>query len=71
MGYIHSILEANPGLYIDEIQERLFDARDVDVSIATICRALKSLAISHKKDTKEALERDEMVWATWIAEYTS
>src|SRR5258705_9096036 len=36
MNYIYSILEANPSLYIDEIQQKLFEVRDVDVSIATI-----------------------------------
>ena len=28
MNYISSILEANPTLYVDEIQQRLFEARD-------------------------------------------
>lgn len=69
MNYIYSILEANPGLYVDEIQQWLFEARDVDISIATISRALQRLAISHKKVAREALERDEVVHTTWLAEY--
>lgn len=69
MNYIYSILEANPGLYLDEIQQRLFQAREVEVSIATICRALQRLAVSNKKVAREALERDEIVRATWLAEY--
>jgi hypothetical protein len=69
MNYIYSILEANPGLYVDEIQQRLFEARDVDISIATISRALRRLAVLHKKVAREALERDEVVHATWLAEY--
>lgn len=69
LNYIHSILEANPGLYIDEIQQRLSEARDVEVSIATICRALQRLAVTNKKVAKEALERDEVVRAAWLAEY--
>lgn len=69
MNYVYSILEANPSLYVDEIQQSLFQARNVDVSIATICRALKRLAVSHKKVAREALERDEMVRAAWLADY--
>jgi transposase len=69
MNYIYSILEANPGLYVDEIQQQLFQVRNVDVSIATISRALWRLAVSHKKVAKEALERDEILRATWLAEY--
>jgi transposase len=45
MHYIHSILEANPTLYVDQIQQQLFDVRDVEVSIATIFCALQRLAI--------------------------
>ena len=34
--YIYALLEANPGLYLDEPQEQLFSVRDKDVSLATI-----------------------------------
>ncbi|KAG2060983.1 hypothetical protein BDR06DRAFT_871365 [Suillus hirtellus] len=36
VNYIYSILEANPGLYIDEIQQQLHSIHNVDVLIATI-----------------------------------
>ena len=61
MNYIYSILETHPGLYVDEIQQKLFEARDVDVSIATISRAIKRLAVSNKV-AKEALERKSWCW---------
>ena len=38
--YIHALLQANPSLYLDELQEQLLAARDVDISIATISRTL-------------------------------
>jgi transposase len=63
MHYIHSILEANPTLYADEIQQQLFEVWDVEVSIATIFRALWRLAIAHKhvaKDVKTiGLDKDQ------------
>jgi transposase len=67
--YIHSILEANPTLYVDEIQQQLFEVWDVEVSIVTVFHALRRLAITHKHIAKEASERDELVWVTWQAEY--
>jgi transposase len=67
--YIESVLEANPALYVDEIQQRLFEVRNVDVSIATVSRAIRRMAISHKTISKEAQERDELVRAAWQVEY--
>jgi hypothetical protein len=46
----------------------LFEVRDVDVSIATVSRTMRRLAISHKDILKEARERDEFVQA-WQVEY--
>jgi len=37
--------------------------------IATISHALQRLAVLHKKVVKDALERDEILRATWLAEY--
>ena len=49
MNYISSTLEANPTLYIDEIQQRLLKAQDCNVSIATICCTVRRLVLTHKK----------------------
>jgi transposase len=67
--YLHSILQANPALYLDELQEKLQFYRDVDVSIATISRALRSMALTHKKQAKTAAERNELLRAMWQAQY--
>jgi transposase len=69
MNYISSILPANPCLYLDEIQERLSADRRIDVSLSTISRAIRSLALSHKHVSKAAVERNELLRATWQAEY--
>jgi hypothetical protein len=39
--YIYALLQANPGLYLDELQEQLFAVRDKDVSLATISRTIR------------------------------
>ncbi|KAG2130853.1 hypothetical protein DEU56DRAFT_689495, partial [Suillus clintonianus] len=69
ISYITSLLDANPTLYLDEIQERLFESRDIDVSLATLSRTLRRLEFSCKSLAKTAFERDELLRATWQAEY--
>ena len=65
LNYLESILRAEPGLFLDEVQEKLRIVRDVEVSITTISRTLNRLAITHKHIAKEAAERNEHLRATW------
>ena len=66
INYISSLLEANPVLYLDEIQDNLC-ALDINVSLATISRALRRLALTHKHVAAAAVEHNELLCATWIA----
>ncbi|KAF7980969.1 hypothetical protein HWV62_35764 [Athelia sp. TMB] len=71
--YIEAILEANPGLYLDEIQAKLQSVREIDVSVATISRTLTRLELTRKTTTRAAAQRDEElreVWEVNMAEYT-
>ena len=65
LNYIESILLAEPALFLDEIQNKLCTAWDVEVSILTISRTLHQLALTHKAVAKEATERNEHLRATW------
>jgi transposase len=67
--YLRSLLQVNPALYLDELQENLLSVRDVDISIATISRALRGMALTHKEQAKKVAERNEMLRAVWQAEY--
>lgn len=67
--YIVGLLQANPSLYLDELQEHLLNQRRVNVSVATISRALRRIAFSHKSVARAALERNELLRATWQATY--
>ncbi|KAH6880190.1 hypothetical protein BKA70DRAFT_1061320, partial [Coprinopsis sp. MPI-PUGE-AT-0042] len=69
INFINSMLQAQPKLYLDEIQERLLRYRHVDVSLATISRTLRRLSISHKLVSAEAAERNELLRAVWQAEW--
>jgi transposase len=61
INYIASILDANPTLYLDEIQDQLSEYRGIDVSIATLCRTLHRIALSKKKISMKAMERNELL----------
>jgi hypothetical protein len=66
--YIISALKQNPTLYLDEIQDRIWDNREIDVSISTISRILREMAISNKKVAYEALQRNNTLRDIWIGE---
>ncbi|KAF9463064.1 hypothetical protein BDZ94DRAFT_1259980, partial [Collybia nuda] len=59
--YISALLQANPALFLDEIQLHLIEYREVDVSISTLSRTLRRLAVSNKKIAKTAMERNELL----------
>ncbi|TDL24673.1 hypothetical protein BD410DRAFT_687713, partial [Rickenella mellea] len=68
LDYIASVLEARPTLYLDEIQDKLFNSRGVHVSLASILQALSRIALTRKKVSTEALKQNELLCATWQAD---
>jgi hypothetical protein len=69
INYLSALLAANPTLYFDELQILLFENRSVDVSLATLSRALHHIALTHKGVAKTAAERNELLCAIWQAEH--
>ncbi|KAF5317773.1 hypothetical protein D9619_012509 [Psilocybe cf. subviscida] len=67
--YLTSLIDARPKIYLDELQEQLLQARNVDISIATISRSLRNWEITNKTASSSAIERNEELCATWQAEY--
>jgi hypothetical protein len=67
--YIHALLQANPTMYLNELQEQLLTARNKDISLATLSRATHRLGLTHKDISKTASERNKLLWATWQAAY--
>ncbi|KAG2033427.1 hypothetical protein BDR03DRAFT_872049, partial [Suillus americanus] len=41
-------LQANPAMYLDELQEQLLTAWNKDISLATLSRATQRLGMTHK-----------------------
>jgi transposase len=69
MNYLISLVESQPKIYLDELQEALATNWDIDVSLATISCSLRQWALSHKHVASEALERNEFLRAIWQGEY--
>jgi transposase len=69
LNYLTSLIAARPKIYLDELQEDLVSARGIDVSVATISRALRRWEMSNKSVASAALERNELLRATWQAEH--
>jgi len=71
--YIASLLEANPVLYLDELQHRVWATRGVKMSIASLSRLLIRYGLTRKHIQKVAAERNEELRAIWeadMAQYT-
>lgn len=67
VNYIVSLLDANPALYLDELQALLEENRGVEVSLSTLSRTIRRAALTHKRVAHAALERNELLRATWQA----
>lgn len=63
--YIDTLLNRDPTIYLDEIQDKLVEDRDTDVSIASIQRAIERLDFTRKVVSKEAKERNNLLRAIW------
>ena len=61
------ILE-NPGIYLDELQDRLLAIFGVLVSVPTICRTLKCMGCTRQAMHRVALQRSDALRARFIAE---
>src|SRR5271170_2577729 len=66
--FLDRLLEQDPCLYLDELQEKLREYRGIEVSLATVHRSLHRLAITRKCVIKEANERDDLLRAIWEGE---
>ena len=69
INYLTSLIAAWPKIYLDELQEDLLSTHGIDVSLATISRALRQWEMSNKNVASAALQRNELLQATWQAEH--
>lgn len=69
LNYISAVLASRPKTYLDELQGLLVQYRGVEVSVATLSRTLRRLAITNKQVASEAAERNELLRAIWQGKY--
>ena len=67
LNLLRLILE-NPGIYLQELQDELFDIFGVLVSVSTICRTLKYMGCTKQAMHRVAVQRSDALRAQFIAE---
>lgn len=73
MLFIRGVVEAEPSIYLDELQHKLMVARDVHVSVATMSHTLSRMGLTRKVVSRRASERNNSVRVLWelqMAQYT-
>jgi hypothetical protein len=66
--YLHALLEANPALYLNELQTHLLSVRNINLLMATISQILTQYKLTLKQLHKVAAEQDEELWGIWKAD---
>ena len=59
---------ANPGIYLQELQDELHDIFGVPVSVPTICRTLKYMGCTRQAMSRVAVQRSDILRARFMAE---
>jgi hypothetical protein len=74
MLFIREVVEAEPSIYLDQLQYKLMVARNVCILIETISQTLMRMGLTRKAVSRRASERSDSVRALWelqIAQYTN
>lgn len=62
------IILDNPGIYLNEIRDKLFDKFGVPLALSTICKTLKSMGCSRQVMCRVARQRSDDLRARYMAE---
>ena len=65
------LLQANPTMYMDEVQDWLFNEWDNDVHVMTVQRCVNRLDIKHKKTERINPDQDPALRALWLYKIAS
>jgi transposase len=66
INFISSLIGRRHTIYLDEIQNELYQYRQIHVSIPTLCRTLRRLALTRKVVSARALERDDLLRSAFM-----
>ena len=62
------IITSNPGIYLSEVESKLFEKFGVHISLSTICRTLKYIGCTRQVIQRIALQRSDERRAKFMAE---
>ena len=65
------LLRTNPTMYLDEVQDWLFNEFEIDVSIPTVHRCVKRLNFTRKKNEQVNPSSDPALRALWLSKIAS
>ncbi|KAF5317766.1 hypothetical protein D9619_012502 [Psilocybe cf. subviscida] len=71
INFVKSVLEQDPTLYLDELQDQLLARRGVSVSIPTLLRAIRRIHFSRKSLSIRALERNDLNRSIYMNTFAS
>jgi transposase len=63
---IKLLLDERPWYYLDEIQEFLLKAFDIDVCLQTVSNALARIKVTRKRLKVEAAQRNQELQNQWL-----
>ena len=66
---IKALLDQEPCLYMDELQEQLLTCRGINISVSTLLRTLRRIHFSKKGVSIRALERNDMDRAIYMNKF--
>ena len=65
------LLMANPTMYLDEIEDWLFNEWEIEVSVPTVHRCVKQLDLGHKKMERINPKQNLNLRALWLYKIAS
>ena len=65
------LLRSNPTMYLDEVQDWLYNEWDIEASVATVCRCVKELELTRKKNERINPDSDPALRALWLSKIAS
>jgi hypothetical protein len=64
--FIQVVIDRRQIVYINELQEELYQAQNTRVSIPTLLRTLQRLDFSHKLVLRKAAECNDLLWSAFM-----
>ena len=65
------LLQTNPTMYLDEVQDWLLNKRNIEVLVLTIHRCIKRLDLTRKKNEQINSNSNPILYVLWLSKIAS